>query len=247
MKTTTEFLREKTALIFMALCLTAQHYLGHGQDIMHLWEQHAAWRDIPVFATLYDFLAHNGNVRLHQLIYWSLSCGLFYLMLPLLFSWGVLKLRSAAAGLGGIKDASQLKPYLLLFVLMLPLLYLASCTQAFQHKYPFYNPGTFQIRPLLTWELFYALQFIGVEFFFRGFMLFTLEKMFGKLCIWVMILPYCMIHFGKPLPETIGSLVAGIVLGQLALKTRSIWPGAALHYAIGLCMDVLSLWQQGLI
>jgi len=58
--------------------------------------------------------------------------------------------------------------------------------------------------------------------------------------------PYCMIHFRKPMPETFGTLVAGVVLGFLSLKTRSIWIGTAIHLSAALSMDFLSMWRKGL-
>ena len=42
-----------------------------------------------------------------------------------------------------------------------------------------------------------------LEFFFRGFILHGTKQRFGFYAIFVMIIPYCMIHFGKPIVETI--------------------------------------------
>ena len=53
-------------------------------------------------------------------------------------------------------------------------------------------------------------------------------------------------YAGKPLPETCGAIVAGIVLGFMSLKTRSIWLGAAIHMSVALSMDFLSMWRKGL-
>jgi membrane protease YdiL (CAAX protease family) len=53
-----------------------------------------------------------------------------------------------------------------------------------------------------------------------------------------------MIHFGKPIQETLGAIVAGILLGFMALKTRSIWLGAALHIAVAWTMDGLAVWRK---
>jgi membrane protease YdiL (CAAX protease family) len=62
-----------------------------------------------------------------------------------------------------------------------------------------------------------------------------------------MMLPYCMIHFTKPLPEACASIVAGLALGLMSLKTRSIWLGAALHITVALSMDLASLARQGFL
>jgi membrane protease YdiL (CAAX protease family) len=62
----------------------------------------------------------------------------------------------------------------------------------------------------------------------------------------VMIVPYCMIHYHKPLPEALGAIVGGVVLGWLALRTRSLWGGWLLHVAVALSMDVLALVRGGM-
>ena len=124
-----------------------------------------------------------------------------------------------------------------------------SSTGSFQAQYPFYSlqPGE-QLWPRFwVWELFYATQFFCLEFFFRGFILHGTRRRFGVYSIFVMTVPYCMIHYGKPMPETFSAIGAGIVLGVMSLKTRSIWLGAVLHVAVALSMDLLALWHKGLL
>jgi membrane protease YdiL (CAAX protease family) len=65
------------------------------------------------------------------------------------------------------------------------------------------------------------------------------------MAVFVMIVPYNMIHFQKPGLEALAAILGGLVLGSLSLKTRSIWWGAMLHLAVAGTMDVLSLVQRG--
>ena len=58
-----------------------------------------------------------------------------------------------------------------------------------------------------------------------------------------MIVPHCMIHYPKPLPETLGAILAGIALGTLAMRTRSIWGGVFIHVGVALTMDWLAVAQ----
>jgi membrane protease YdiL (CAAX protease family) len=60
-----------------------------------------------------------------------------------------------------------------------------------------------------------------------------------------MLIPYCMVHFQKTAAESLGSLVAGVLLGWMAMRGRSLWGGALLHWAVAVEMDVLSLIQRG--
>lgn len=74
-----------------------------------------------------------------------------------------------------------------------------------------------------------------------------LKRYIGAYSILVMMIPYCMIHFNKPLPECVGSIFAGIFLGMMSYKTGSVWMGAFTHMAVAISMDVLSLWHRGVI
>ena len=98
----------------------------------------------------------------------------------------------------------------------------------------------------VSWVM-YAAQLVALEFFFRGFMVHGLKHRLGYAAIFVMVVPYNMIHFEKPLLEAIGAIAGGVTLGTLSLKTRSIWWGAALHIAVAGVMDVLALSQKGLL
>lgn len=107
--------------------------------------------------------------------------------------------------------------------------------------YPFYKLSSRSWWDLLLWELMYFAQFFTLEFFFRGFLLSVLRRSMGSAAIFVMAVPYCMIHFGKPYLEVGGAIVAGIALGSLSMKTKSIYQGFLLHISIALSMDVLAL------
>ena len=85
----------------------------------------------------------------------------------------------------------------------------------------------------------------ALEFFFRGFMIHTLKYVVGAAAVPIMVIPYCMIHFPKPLPECLGAIPAGLVLGMLSLKTGRIWGGVLIHVAVAVTMDVLAAAKAG--
>ncbi|NOT47137.1 MAG: CPBP family intramembrane metalloprotease [Acidobacteria bacterium] len=133
---------------------------------------------------------------------------------------------------------------------MLPLVYLMSLTSGFTAKYPFlriFNGEPYIGRTLLIWELIYFVQFFGLEFFFRGFLVHSLKRSLGLYSIFVMTVPYCMIHFGKPPAETMAAIAAGIFLGWLSYRNGSIWLGLALHCTVAFSMDILALHAKGLL
>jgi hypothetical protein len=51
------------------------------------------------------------------------------------------------------------------------------------------------------------------KLFFRGFLVHGLRPKFGAYAIPMMTIPCCMIHFGKPLLESLASIVTGMLLG----------------------------------
>jgi membrane protease YdiL (CAAX protease family) len=186
------------------------------------------------------------NQRLFQLAHWVSTLLIFYLIIPLFIIKLVFKDKLIDYGLSPKGFLKNYKIYVVFFLFMVPLILLVSTTHAFQHKYPFYSPFGESLWPnFIIWQCLYFSQFFALEFFFRGFMLHGIKKRFGFYSIWIMMIPYMMIHFQKPMPETIGAVFAGIILGALSLKSRSIWLGVAIHYSVAITMDLAALWQKG--
>jgi uncharacterized protein len=172
---------------------------------------------------------------------WSMSCLVGYALVPWLLIKTVAKSTLEEHGFSFSGFWSHLKVYLGLFLLMSPLIYLASQHDGFRGTYPFVPEARTSWDKFLLWEAAYILQFFCLEFFFRGYLLMTLSRHMEKwIAIAVMVVPYCMIHFHKPMPEAFGSIVAGVVLGHLSLKYRSWLGGAVLHSLVALSLDSLA-------
>ena len=188
--------------------------------------------------------------NLAQLGWWVAVSIIFYFVIPaaiIKFHW---KADLKDFGLKLAIENGIWKPLAGCIALMLPLTYLMSLTSGFSSKYPFlqiYNGEPYIARTLLIWELIYFLQFFGLEFFFRGFLVHSLKPALGLYSIFVMTVPYCMIHFGKPPAETIAAIVAGIFLGWLSYRNGSIWIGLILHCTVAFSMDILALLNKGLL
>ena len=69
----------------------------------------------------------------------------------------------------------------------------------------------------------------------------ALRTTLGSGAIFAMGVPYCMIHYGKPYLEAAGAIVAGIALGSLSMRTKSIYSGFLVHVTVALLMDLLAL------
>lgn len=177
-------------------------------------------------------------------MFWALFKVVNYVALPCLCI-RLLGDRIRDHGLGLHVGRRAWALYGLLLVVVLPLVVLVADAPAFLARYPRYAHAGDTWGRLLMWEAAYGFQFAALEFFFRGFLLFALARSLGSAAIFVSVVPYTMIHFGKALPETLGSVIAGIVLGTLALRTRSIYGGVLLHCAVAWTMDGLALAHRG--
>jgi membrane protease YdiL (CAAX protease family) len=134
--------------------------------------------------------------------------------------------------------------YGLCLAIVVPVMLLVASQPDFGTYYPFYKLASRSGFDLLIWEGIYFGQFFALELFFRGWMLGALRRSMGSGAIFAMTVPYCMIHYGKPYLEANGAIVAGIVLGSLAMRTRSIYAGFLVHITVALSMDVLALWRR---
>jgi hypothetical protein len=183
--------------------------------------------------------------RVGGYLWWGLSSLGLRLLLPVGIIVWVLKRRPVEFGyrFRGIKK--HLPWYLAMYAVMLPLLFWASSFESFRTFYPFYDRAAEGGTAFWLYEFGYVLQFVGLEAFFRGFLTFGLLRRFGMLSIVVMTVPYTMIHFGKPMQEATVAIFAGLVLGYLAIRSRSFVPGVFLHVGVALTMDLLVLWRNG--
>jgi membrane protease YdiL (CAAX protease family) len=81
----------------------------------------------------------------------------------------------------------------------------------------------------------------SIEFIFRGFILFGLKETFGESAILVQMIPFAILHIGKPEIEAVGCLITGIYFGYVAYRTRSIWPSFLIHLFVNVLNKYLHL------
>jgi membrane protease YdiL (CAAX protease family) len=123
------------------------------------------------------------------------------------------------------------------FLVMLPIVLIASHLASFQNKYPLCKLAATDWVIFIPYQLAFGIYILSWEFFFRGYMLFGLEERFGKYSILIQMIPFTILHYGKPFSESVGAILAGIFLGVVAMETRSFIYGALLHWLIAASMD----------
>lgn len=180
--------------------------------------------------------------------------GFFTIMLTLF----VVKLifdRKNNEGLYGLNSSKVgIKLYVIMLIVMLPIVYIATYLPGFMEYYPTLKRSgaeSFAIShnipawlSIVIYEIAYLFDFLNTELFFRGFLVVGLSRLIGKNVVLPMAATYAVLHFGKPIGETVSSVFGGYILGIIALYSRNIWGGVFIHGGIALLMEIFAFVRQ---
>ena len=117
-------------------------------------------------------------------------------------------------------------------ILGLPILYAASRMPSVAG---YYTQMEFQ---LVRYSLEIAAALFAWEFILRGFLLFGLKEKIGEASILVQMVPFVLLHFGKPEIEMVSTIIMGIYFGYVAYRSNSCWPTVIMHIYINITARV---------
>jgi membrane protease YdiL (CAAX protease family) len=108
------------------------------------------------------------------------------------------------------------------------ILYAASFIPSLQS---YYRMGEFK---LISYILTSCMSLSSQEFMYRGFLLFGLKEKFKEGSILLQMIPFALLHLGKPELETISTIITGILFGYIAYRGKSYWPAFIIHLFINI-------------
>ena len=212
--------------------------------------------DRSVFPFVAELLIDGVEPMTYRFFYKTLFnlYGVVTIIFALFIIWLIYD-RDAKDGFYGLRFKSVgFKSYFVLLLLMVPVLYFATYMPDIIDYYPtykraggvrfstFYEISEWWAR--LIYESAYLFDFVNTEIFFRGFLVIGMSKLLGKNVVLPMAATYAVLHFGKPIGETVSSVFGGYILGVIALYSRNIWGGIFIHGGIAFFMEVFAFWRQ---
>lgn len=235
-------LRPLAVFSIVTVVLTWNHYYGGGtyfEDHILPWltsldSQYPEVFQLSKFFNLYSYA------------WWSLANLLAFVVIPFV-SWKFMYPKDSLLDFG-LRTDNFFKHkgiYAIYILIMLANVALIINLPGFVDYYPYYKYSTRSWLDFLLWEAMYIPGFLALEIFFRGFWLVALRKSMGSAAIFTMLVPYAMIHFGKPYPEALGAGILGIWLGSLSIQTRSVYQGTIVHLSMAIPLDLIALFKKG--
>jgi uncharacterized protein len=234
-----------TLIVLFSVCvsLLALDYLKNYTAFYAFLAYISQWQGQPQDFWLHQL--HNSTFNnLYHHAWWGFWHIVTYVLIPIFVIKTILKESPLDYGWRWGETHKHWQGYLALLSPILVFVVMVSYREDFVDHYPFYDLAGRSVLDFVAWEVIYLIQFASLEFFFRGYIVQTLRPYYGSSAIWIMVVPYLMIHFGKPWLEATGAIFFGLFLGILALRSRSIWGGFCVHAGVAVSMDIASLIQQ---
>jgi membrane protease YdiL (CAAX protease family) len=148
----------------------------------------------------------------------------------------------------GFSAAGSLTPfpfYSLIFILFPPLIFWASRSPKMHHQYLVIQVEIWDLPVIIINTGSWFLYLLAYEFCFRGFLLFSIARLFGPIpAIIVTTLLYSLVHLTKGPGETVGALLFGCLYGWITLETGTLWAAFLGHLTLAVCNDIFCIYHR---
>ncbi len=220
-------LDRRVVIVFLAVAVL--------QTISFYFTQRRFFRE-----NLFEHFQNFSDPYLLEYLYWFVGDFFtFFILGIIIIKFGFReKLSDFGLQIGDAKTGLSIS--VIFISVMIVLIWFVSATPDFAQKYPHLSGAKSDWNTLLIYEAGMLLYMFAWEFIWRGFMLFGLEKKFGNYAVLMQMIPFVILHNGKPFLETFGAIFGGIALGILALRTRSIYYCVVTHIGVMFSIDLIS-------
>lgn len=183
--------------------------------------------------------------RFFSRIYWFLADGSIMFILPLFSIKFVFKEKLSDYGFTLGDKKFGLITSVIFLIVMLIVVWIVSGSQTFAITYPQGGPRVKEsLLIFVLYELCILIYMLGWEFFWRGYTLFGLKSRFGYYAVFIQMIPFFILHKGKPEIELFASIFAGLILGVQAIRSRSFIYCWILHWIVMLSIDGISVLRS---
>ncbi len=180
----------------------------------------------------------------YSFTYWFILDTILFLLIPISIIKFQFKESIVNYGLNLKLKLNGIVIVFLSIILFLPIIFIVSVSENFVQYFPLMQNAKSSLSQFIKYEIFFLLFIFSWEFIFRGYFLFGLEQKFGIYSIFIQMIPFVILHNGKPFIETFASIFGGIFLGYLAYKFRTIIYGFLIHSIILVTLDLISFLKN---
>jgi hypothetical protein len=181
---------------------------------------------------LFPLYQNDPDVYLYEYLYWFVSDFITLFILSVFIIKFILKenLKDYGLRIGELKIGIIFSA-IFLFIMTI-LIWFFSATPAFSEKYPHLLSTRNSWDGFFIYETGMLLYLVSWEFIWR--------ERFGYYSVLIQMIPFVILHNGKPVAETFGAIAGGIALGALAFRTNSIVYCVITHSGVMFAIDLIS-------
>lgn len=192
------------------------------------------------------YIRNFGTDKFDSRIYWFLADGFIMFLIPALIIRFVFKEKLSAYGFQWGDRKFGLATSAVFLAFMLIVVWIVSGTKEFSTAYPQGGKKAgASVSIFILYETCILIYMLGWEFFWRGYLLFGLRQKFGYYSVFIQMIPFFILHKGKPELELFASIFAGIILGVQALRSNSFIYCWLVHWIVMVAIDGLSILKSG--
>ena len=189
----------------------------------------------------YSFAPDNPNTELYEFIYWLAGDFFSFFVLASLIIKFIFKENLTDYGINIKNSGLGFTAVILSLIIMVPVIWFISAYPSFTEQYPIFQGARNNWQYFIIFQIFLLLFLFAWEFFWRGYMIFGLKGEFGYYAVLIQMIPFVILHNGKPFAETSGAIFGALALGILAYRTGSFIYGFLIHYGVMFSIEFISV------